>query len=86
MSREEIHKFQKMGFGNNSIESSLPTGTEAEICRDLMLRQMKGIEKYGTTVRENPLSLRDWLQHLFEETLDSAVYIKRAIEEIDKSK
>jgi hypothetical protein len=45
-----------------------------------------GIKKYGTTVAENPLSLREWLQHAYEETLDNAVYLRRAIAEIDKTK
>lgn len=61
-----------------------PTGTEATVCRDIAERQRRGIAKYGTTVTENPLALRDWLQHAYEEALDLAVYLKRAIEEIDK--
>lgn len=59
-------------------------GTEAEVCNDIAQRQQKGILKYGTTVRENPLELRQWLQHQYEELLDAAVYCKRAIEELDK--
>jgi hypothetical protein len=42
-----------------------------------------GVAKYGTTVADNPLPLRAWLQHAYEETLDEAIYLKRAIEEID---
>ena len=42
-----------------------------------------GINKYGTTVAENPLSLREWLVHAKEEALDQAIYLQRAIEEID---
>jgi hypothetical protein len=34
-------------------------------------------------VAENPLSLRAWLVHAFEEALDQAIYLKRAIAEID---
>lgn len=60
------------------------TGTEAELCNDIAKRQQLGIKKYGTTVRDNNLSLRQWLQHAYEETLDKAVYLKRAIEQIDK--
>lgn len=59
-------------------------GTEAEVCNDIAQRQQLGIAKYGTTVRENPLELRQWLQHQYEELLDAAVYCKRAIEELDK--
>lgn len=38
------------------------------------------------TVADNPLALRDWLQHALEEVLDQAVYLKRAINELDKQK
>lgn len=61
----------------------IPTGTEAAVCTDIATRQAKGVAKYGTTVRDNPLTLRQWLQHQYEELLDAAVYAKRAIEEID---
>jgi hypothetical protein len=62
---------------------ALRPGIEAEVCIEIARRQEKGIAKYGTTVADNPLSLRQWLQHAFEETLDKAIYLKRAIAEID---
>lgn len=62
-----------------------PTGTELRVCADIAARQETGIAKYGTTVAGNPLSLRAWLQHAYEEALDQAVYLKRAIEEIDRA-
>ena len=58
--------------------------TETEVCADIKRRQELGINKYGTTVANNPLDLRQWLQHAYEETLDNAVYMKRAIQELDK--
>jgi hypothetical protein len=61
------------------------SGTELEVCRDIAERQQKGIKKYGVTVRENPLTLARWLQHAYEECLDQAVYLKRAMEEIGKT-
>ena len=60
------------------------TGTEARVCADIASRQRIGLAKYGTTVQENPLTLRQWLQHAYEECLDQAVYLRRAIEEINK--
>lgn len=60
-----------------------PIGIEAQVCEDIANRQKLGIAKYGTTVAENKLSLRDWLQHQYEELLDAAVYCRRAIAEID---
>jgi len=63
-----------------------PTKTEAAVCEDITKRQQLGIAKYGQTVAENPLMLREWLQHAYEEALDLSVYLKRAIEELDKAK
>lgn len=61
------------------------SGTEARVMHMIAKRQEMGIAKYGTTVRENPLTLRQWLQHALEESLDQAVYLARAIEEIDRN-
>ena len=58
--------------------------TETQVCADIKRRQELGIAKYGTTVAQNPLELRQWLQHSYEEKLDDAVYMKRAIQELDK--
>lgn len=60
------------------------TGTEKSVCEDIAKRQKLGIAKYGTTVADNPLVLRDWVQHAYEEVLDLAVYLKRVIQELDK--
>jgi len=61
-----------------------PTGIEAIVCADIARRQALGIAKYGTTVADNPLTLREWLMHAYEEKLDAAVYLRRAIAEIDR--
>jgi hypothetical protein len=60
------------------------TGTEARVCQDIGLRQALGRAKYGTTVEANPLTHRQWLQHAYEEALDLAIYLKRAIEQMDR--
>lgn len=65
-------------------EPPLPTGTEARLCADVAARQALGLRKYGTTVADNPLTLRQWLQHAYEEALDQAVYLRRSIEELDR--
>lgn len=59
--------------------------TEALVCKDILTRQNLGINKYGMTVATNPLTLKQWLQHQYEELLDAAVYCKRAIQEMDKN-
>ncbi len=60
-----------------------PHGTEARVCEDIAERQALGMNKYGVSVESNPLDLRQWLWHAYEETLDKAVYLRRAIERID---
>jgi hypothetical protein len=60
-----------------------PTGIEALVCEEIAQRQQLGINKYGTTVADSNLSLREWLQHALEESLDQAIYLRRAIAEID---
>lgn len=51
---------------------------------DLLKRSQMGITKYGTTLADNPLELRAWLQHAYEEALDMANYLKAAITKIDE--
>lgn len=55
------------------------SGVERNVAIDLADRQRLGIQKYGVSVSENPLTLKQWLQHAYEECLDQAVYLKRAI-------
>ena len=58
--------------------------TEAIVCVDIRYRQQLGLNKYGTTVANNPLTRKQWLQHAYEECLDQAVYLKRLIQESDQ--
>lgn len=51
---------------------------------DLLQRSQVGIAKYGVTLERTDLSLRDWLQHAYEETLDQANYLKRTIIELEQ--
>lgn len=67
----------------DTVAVVMPHGIEAMVCTEIAARQAKGVAKYGTTVADNPLSLREWLQHQYEELLDAAVYCRRAIAEID---
>ena len=60
------------------------TGTEGRICADIAKRQQLGIKKYGVTVEKSNLTLRQWLQHSYEEKLDDLVYMKRAMEQMDR--
>jgi hypothetical protein len=57
---------------------------EQQVCQDILDRQKLGVAKYGRTLADNPLSLRAWLKHAYEECLDQAAYLRRAIAEIDE--
>lgn len=58
--------------------------TEELVIRDIKLRQQLGLKKYGTSVANNPLEFKQWLQHAYEEALDFAVYLKRTQQEIQR--
>ena len=51
----------------------------AAVIADLRQRESKGLETYGTTMDRTDLSHEEWLNHLYEEVLDSAVYLKKVI-------
>ena len=61
-----------------------PHGIEAIVCQDIAKRQATGMNKYGISVADNPLLLKAWLQHQYEELLDAAIYCRRAIAELEK--
>lgn len=56
--------------------------TVQSVINDLNSRSELGIKKYGTTLSDNNLTHKEWLQHAYEEALDMALYLKRAMEEL----
>lgn len=84
----------KCGGGTNNTNGPCRCAVEAaskspdsnvEKNRELLLqRSIVGLAKYGVTTDNNPLSLRDWLQHALEETLDLANYLQAAISKLDE--
>jgi hypothetical protein len=68
------------------------SNTDEEICpvaaavtRDIMKRATLGQLKYGTNLMRPDLTHRQWLQHLYEELLDGANYIKRVMIDLDNA-
>jgi len=64
---------------------------EDEVCEEILARAEKGLNKYGVSMERDDLDIHEWLQHLLEELLDAAVYVKRLqkeyaemIENLDK--
>jgi hypothetical protein len=60
------------------------TGIEALVCQEIARRQLVGLTKYGMSVIDNPAQFRAWLTHAYEEALDMAVYLRRAMHDLDK--
>lgn len=57
--------------------------TLSAVIKDMKDREELGKTKYKCTLDREDLTLRDWLQHAYEESLDKSLYLKRAIREID---
>lgn len=56
-----------------------------KVIYDLKQREEKGMKEYGTTVDRLDYDLKNWLTELYEELLDSAVYIKAAIDKLENN-
>lgn len=67
-----------------TVNKPQPSGIEAIVCRDIAERQRLGIAKYGKTVSQNPMNHRAWLEHAYQECLDMAIYLRRAMEVHDE--
>lgn len=59
---------------------SVPGRTLSLVINDLLGREEKGVQVYGTTVDRSDLSLNRWLLHAYEEALDLAVYLRRVLD------
>lgn len=82
--RERAQRAEAALAARKDAPAGETTDTIVEAVRaDLLERSRVGIAKYGVTLDRTDLSLRDWLQHAYEEHLDAANYLKRAVMEID---
>lgn len=50
---------------------------------DLLARSERGLAKYGVSLERSDLTQRGWMQHLYEELLDAALYVKRLMDSGD---
>lgn len=66
----------------NTLARACPTTQHGAIM--MAERDIVGVEKYGKTVDENPLSAGEWARHAAEEAADGLKYAIRACEEARK--
>lgn len=52
---------------------------------DLVAREERGKAKYNTTMDRTDLTHQEWLQHAYEEALDMALYLKKAMQTNESS-
>ena len=52
---------------------------EDNVCQKIKARPDVGKKKYGVTMEEEILSMREWLVHLQEELMDAAVYVEKLL-------
>jgi hypothetical protein len=64
----------------------MKTTIEDQIVKKVMAkfyeRSQVGINKYGTTLDRDDLSLTDWLNHLQEELMDATCYIEKLKQDV----
>ena len=54
-----------------------------QVRADLLRRSQVGIAKYGVSLDREDLTLKEWLQHAYEECLDQANYLKKVLVLLD---
>ena len=50
-----------------------------QVINDIKVRELKGIQTYGTTMDREDLTQDMWLNHAYEEALDFAIYLKKLL-------
>lgn len=86
-SKDEVKKVLTDSLYVSGIDPPISEKTDSiveAVREDLLNRSRVGLKKYGVALDRTDLSLRDWLQHSYEECLDMANYLKRSIIELDK--
>ena len=58
---------------------------EEAVMAKIYERSLVGKEKYGVTMERTDISDLDWLVHLQEEMMDSAVFLERIIQDKRKA-
>ncbi len=56
---------------------------EEQVCEKILQRSEVGKKKYGVSMEEEVLSIRQWLIHLQEELMDAAVYVEKLLEMVE---
>jgi len=69
---------------NNNTYEPIADPNVSSVIYKMKKRAHEGMMKYGVTTEDNPLELKQWLQHAQEEAMDFSIYLERIMQEIDK--
>jgi hypothetical protein len=58
----------------------MESNTTSRIHEDLIASDIKGYEEYGVSVDREDYTNKEWLEHTYQEVLDTAKYLKRALD------
>lgn len=83
--RLEVDASQASALIDDATQAALGvSATTAALINQIIERDARGKDKYGTTLDRTDLSLTDWLQHQAEELADGAGYALAAKREAEK--
>ena len=68
----------QIGLFNTTI-GDIMSAIEDNVCKKIKARSDVGKKKFGVTMEEEILSMREWLVHLQEELMDAAVYVEKLL-------
>lgn len=77
MSSEQVGQQCPRNTGDNMSR------IEDEVCKKIQQRAEIGKKKYGVTMEEEVLSIREWLNHLQQELMDASVYVEKLLELVE---
>ena len=71
---------------NTSINSYCSDSIVNNVITAFIGRSNVGLQKYGTTLDRDDLSVLDWIQHAQEEHMDAILYLEKLKTEIKKGR
>jgi hypothetical protein len=66
-----------MDYKNSENVTTFTDSIVFDVIKDIASRAELGLAKYNKTMDREDLTASDWCQNLYEEILDSALYVKR---------
>jgi len=77
---DNLTKYLRLEGQRSKLQSLIAKAQDPIIlqnCIELLERSKAGVEKYGTTLEENDIPIKEWIQHAKEEAMDMANYLER---------